>query len=192
LFAYQAFYDSFAAGDKRKTQLMATSYINKSGAVVPQASITPITTHAVLVKKYMDPNSIGSRVACNIPILRLADVYLIAAEAEFRLNGSTATGLGYINIVRRRAFGLPLNTPASIDLTVLTLDNILQERSWELFGEGDRFYDLTRTDKYMAVLSAAVNDVYPSRPIQAKHKYFPIPQVEINANPKLEQNPAWK
>jgi hypothetical protein len=37
-----------------------------------------------------------------------------------------------------------------------------------------------------------VNADYPVRNPLPRHKYFPIPQVEINANPKLEQNPAWK
>src|SRR5690606_7309558 len=127
----------------------------------------------------------------NIPILRLADMYLIAAEAEFRMNGSTAKALGYINTVRRRAFGVSLTDPSIHDLTSLTLDVILQERSWEFFAEGDRWYDLTRTDQYLTVIPTAVNDVFPSRPVQAKHKYFPIPEEEVNANPKLAQNPAW-
>ena len=192
MFAYQAFYNSFDAADKRKTDLLAISYVNKTGVTVLQAKITPITPNGVLVRKFMDPNSVAFRSASNIPILRLADVYLIAAEAEFRINGNSPAGLGYINTVRRRAFGLSLTTPSTKDLAVLTLDAVLQERSWELFGEGDRFYDLTRTGKYLTVLAAAVNDVYPSRPVQVKHKYFPIPQLEINANPKLEQSPDWK
>jgi hypothetical protein len=69
---------------------------------------------------------------------------------------------------------------------------VLQERSWELFGEGDRWYDLTRTNKFLTEVPKAVNNVYPTRPVQQKNRYFPIPQDEINANPKIEQNPDWK
>ncbi|QHT69004.1 RagB/SusD family nutrient uptake outer membrane protein [Rhodocytophaga rosea] len=187
IFVYPAFYASFAANDKRR-QLMDTTYINTKGQVVPQKDVTPITPKGILVKKYQDPNSVASNHANNIPILRLADVYLIAAEAETRQNGPSATAYANINAVRRRAGidDLPegLSQPDFINA-------VLQERSWELFGEGDRWYDLTRTNTFLTVASAAVNDVFKTRSPQAKHRYFPIPQDEINSNPKLEQNPDW-
>ncbi|MDQ0108652.1 hypothetical protein J2T02_003791 [Chitinophaga terrae (ex Kim and Jung 2007)] len=187
-FAYQAFFDSFNPSDKRR-KLLDTNYINKLGQVVAQKDITPITTHGVLVKKYMDKNSVGASGAINIPILRLADVYLVAAEAAARKSGPTAEAYSYINTVRKRA-GLPdLTTGLGKDQFV---DSVLQERSWELFAEGDRWYDLTRTNTFLQVIPHAVNDVFPTRAPQAKHRYFPIPLDEINANPKLEQNPDWK
>ncbi|MPR33154.1 RagB/SusD family nutrient uptake outer membrane protein [Salmonirosea aquatica] len=187
MFAYQDFYNSFDPTDKR-LQLLATSYVNKAGKIVPQKDITPITTEGVLIRKYRDPVSTTGTIV-NIPILRLADIYLIAAEAEARMNGGTAKAYGYINAVRSRA-GLPnLATGLSKDSFI---DAVLQERSWELFAEGDRWYDLTRTDRFLTVIPKATNSVYPSRPVQAKNKYFPIPQDEVNANPELEQNPDWQ
>ena len=57
---------------------------------------------------------------------------------------------------------------------------------------GVRWYDLTRTDKFMTVIPNAVNDYFPVRTPQEKNKYFPIPQNELNANIKLEQNDPWK
>jgi hypothetical protein len=187
MFAYMAFFDSFDAKDKRR-QLLDTTYVDKAGKMVPQRSITPITTDAVLIKKYQDPVSTTGLIP-NIPILRMADVYLIAAEAEARLNGPTANAYGFINAVRKRA-ELPDLTPGLGKDAFI--EAVLQERSFEFFAEGDRWYDLTRTNKFMTVIPKAVNSVYPSRPVQEKHKYFPIPQTEINANPKLEQNPAWR
>ena len=185
-FAYQSFFNSFNPIDKRR-QLLDTNYINKLGQTVAQKDITPITPKGVLVKKFMDPTPPGTAV--NIPILRLADVYLIAAEAAARLNGATTEAYGYIKVVRDRA-GLP-------DLTAgLTQDQfvaaVLQERSWELFAEGDRWYDLTRTNTFIAAATACVNDVFPVRSPKARNRYFPIPLDEINANAKLEQNPDWK
>lgn len=185
-FVYQSFFNSFNPLDKRR-QLLDTNYINKQGQVVAQKDITPVTRKGVLVKKYMDPTPPSG--AANIPILRLADVYLIAAEAEARQNGVTADAYGYMKPVRNRA-GLP-------DLTQglnkeQFLDSVLQERSWELFGEGDRWYDLTRTNIFLQIIPNAVNDVFPVRNPQAKNRYFPIPLDEINANTKLEQNPDWK
>ncbi len=187
-FAYLAFYNSFMANDQRKEQLMATSYVNTNGIVVPQDKITPITPNAVLVKKYMDINSIGSGTSGNIPILRLADVYLIAAEAENRLNGPT-NAYQYLNKVHKRATGI--DVAAGLSQPDFT-DAVLQERAWEFFAEGDRWYDLTRTGKFLTVIPTAVNDVFPVRTVKAKHKYFPIPQLEVNANPKLDQNPDWR
>ncbi|HLU90661.1 MAG TPA: RagB/SusD family nutrient uptake outer membrane protein [Cyclobacteriaceae bacterium] len=188
VFAYQAFFDSFDPNDTRRS-LLDTNYVDKNGGIVAQKDITPITQNAVLIEKYMDPIENGP--GNNIPILRLADVYLIAAEAEFRMNGSSQKALDYLNTVRRRAFGVPLDSPSLYDRTVITLDDILQERSWEFFAEGDRWYDLTRTDQFLIVIPDAVNEVFPSRPVQAKHKFFPIPEEEVNANPKLSQNPDW-
>jgi hypothetical protein len=187
-FVYQAFFDSFNPVDKRR-KLLDTNYINKLGQVVAQKDITPITKKGVLLKKYMDPNSVGASGAINIPILRLADVYLIAAEASAQLNGPSAASYGYINTVRARA-GLP-DLSAGLDKAQF-VDSVLQERSWELFGEGDRWYDLTRTNTFLQVIPTAVNDVFPTRSPQKKHRYFPIPLDEINANPKLEQNSDWK
>jgi starch-binding outer membrane protein, SusD/RagB family len=187
IFAYQAFFDSFNPIDKRR-QLLDTTYVNRSGAVVPQRSITPITTKGVLVKKYADPASVGGNTRANIPILRLADVYLIAAEAEARLNGATSAAYGFINVVRSRA-GLPgLEEGLSQEGFI---NAVLQERSWELFSEGDRWYDLTRTNTFLTVVPQAVNEVFPSRTPQPRHRYFPIPADEIAANPGVSQPEGW-
>ncbi|MEX6689295.1 RagB/SusD family nutrient uptake outer membrane protein [Danxiaibacter flavus] len=185
-FVYQSFFNSFDPSDKRR-QLLDTNYINKQGQTVAQKDITPITTQGVLLKKYMDP--VAPSNAVNIPILRLADVYLIAAEAEARQNGATTNAYGYIKVVRDRA-GLPDLTPGLSKEQFV--DAVLQERSWEFFGEGDRWYDLTRTNTFIKVTTAAVNNVFPVRNPQSRNRYFPIPLDEINANPKLEQNPDWK
>lgn len=187
-FAYQSFFDSFDPADRRRL-LLDTFYISKQGKIVHQKDITPITPHGVLVKKYMDPNSIGGSGAVNIPILRLADVYLIAAEASAQQSSPSTEAYGYINAVRTRA-GLPGLT-TGLGKTAF-VDAVLQERSWELFAEGDRWYDLTRTNTFLQVIPKAVNDVFPTRTPQAKNRYFPIPLDEINANPKLAQNPDWK
>lgn len=187
-FIYPAFFASFDPKDKRRT-LLDTSYTNRQGQVVPQRSITPITPRGVLVKKYMDPGSIAANYGCNIPILRYADVLLIAAEAEARANGATALAYGYVNQIRKRAALPDLKTGLTKDQFIAA---VLQERSWELFAEGDRWFDLTRTNTFLQVIPKAVNDVFPVRNPQAKHRYFPITQDEINANPQMKQNPAWE
>lgn len=187
MFAYMSFFNSFDPADARR-QLLDTTYVNRSGKVVAQKDITPITTEGVLIKKYRDPVSTTSTIV-NIPILRLPDMYLIAAEAEARLNGATPKAYGFINVVRKRA-GLP-DLSAGLSKEAF-IDAVIQERSWEFFAEGDRWYDLTRTGKFLTVIPKATNPVYPSRPVQPKNKYFPIPQEEVNANPELQQNPDWQ
>jgi len=188
IFAYPSFFASFDPKDKRRA-LMDTFFVNRTGIRVPQRSITPVTTQGVLVKKYQDVTAIGGNHNINIQLLRYADVLLIAAEAEARATGATPVAYGFINQVRRRA-GLDNLTPGlSRDAFVAA---VLQERSWELFAEGDRWYDLTRTNTFMQVIPKAVNNVYPVRTPQPKHRYFPIPQDEINANPLITQAPEWQ
>lgn len=188
VFAYPAFFDSFDPVDKRR-QLLDTFYYDRNNNIVRQKDITPITPKAVLVKKYMDKNSNGDRNRCNVPILRLADMYLIAAEAEARLNGGSSLAYQYINTVRARAGLTALPGGLSKDDFIKA---VLQERSWEFFSEGDRWYDLTRTNTFMQVIPTAVNDVYPVRTPQPRNRYFPIPLDELRANPKMEQSEEWK
>lgn len=186
MFAYFSFFNSFDPKDERR-KLMDTTYLNRSGKWIPQSQISPITKEAVLIKKYQDPVSTTGTIR-NIPIFRLADIYLIAAEAEGRVHGPTEKAYSYLNAVRLRA-GIDA-VEAGIGQNEL-IDVIIQERAWELFAEGDRWYDLTRTGKYLTVIPTATNDVYPQRNVQAKYRYFPIPQDELNANPQLTQNPDW-
>jgi starch-binding outer membrane protein, SusD/RagB family len=176
VFVFYSFYQSFDPKDTRKTML----------ELVNAPSITP---NGVSMKKLKDtylPN--GNFYNTNTPIVRLADVYLIAAEAEARINGATELAYQNINIVRNRAGLENLSPGLSKDAFIKAL---LQERSWELFGEGDRWYDLTRTNTFLTVIPQATNNVFPVRTPLAKHRYFPIPQEEINANTALVQNPDW-
>jgi hypothetical protein len=191
IYVYSAFYNSFKAGDKRK-DLLATSYVTTAGATVTQANIDSrlLTKDLVIMGKYRDPNSVGAYASNNVYLLRYADAFLIAAEADARATGSpSGTAYSYVDSVRNRA-GMPILT-RGLGQTAF-IDSVLQERSWEFYGEGDRWYDLTRTNKFLTVIPAAVNLDYPVRTPAAKNKYFPIPQVEISANPKLTQNDDWK
>jgi hypothetical protein len=184
-FGYMSFFNSFSNTDKRKA-LLDTAYTNAQGRVVGQSDVT--LKDRVIVKKFMDPNSNGANGENNFPILRLSDVYLIAAEAEARANGATQTAYDAINVVRKRA-GLPnLATGLSKDAFI---EAVLQERAWELCYEADRWFDLTRTGKFKSVANV-LNFYYPTRPVQDKHRFFPIPNAEILTNSKIEQNPAWK
>lgn len=119
-------------------------------------------------------------------VQRLAEMYLIRAEARMRLGqitgaNSAATDL---NMVRNRA-GLG-NTTASTAAAMMTA--IEKERICELFHEGFRWYDLKRWNKMDAVLSALPHKSANYKPHQ---KLWPIPNSQLLANPNLTQNPGY-
>ena len=105
--------------------------------------------------------------------LRLADTYLLLAEAQFRLNdlaGAAAT----INLIRARANATPI-TAAQV-----TLDFILDERSRELISEEHRRYTLLRTGTWFT--RTQVNNKYAGTKIALRDTLLPIPQSVIDAN----------
>ena len=134
----------------------------------------------------------------NIPVLRLAEMYLIVAEGL----GNTPEGLEALNVVRRRAFGLPTGTPSAKDLPASTADftgAVLRERKYELAFEFDRWFDLKRYHKtpygLIPVMTAQANylkalGIQRSIPTE-RNLVFPIPQSELNANPGLKQNDGY-
>ncbi|MDB4914437.1 MAG: RagB/SusD protein [Gemmatimonadetes bacterium] len=118
------------------------------------------------------------------PYIRLAETYLLLAEAQFK-QGNLAGAAANINIVRARA-GASAITPAQV-----TLDFILDERSRELVTEEQRRYTLIRTGTWLTRTKlynplAAVNVV-------ARDSILPIPQAVIDANltKKMPQNPGY-
>jgi hypothetical protein len=136
--------------------------------------------------------STANNTAVNIKVIRLSEMYLIAAEAA--LTANPAKAVGYLNAIRSRN---PSLTPSTI-LTI-TLDMILEEKRKELYGEGHRYFDMLRLDK-----SITFNDEFggltiptSSRPKTIDRTFnktiLPIPQSEINANPgiKAQQNPGY-
>jgi hypothetical protein len=111
-------------------------------------------------------------------ILRLAEQYLIRAEAEANLDNLIGA-ITDLNMIRNRA-GLP-NTTASDKTTILLA--IENERQAELFCEGgNRWFDLKRTNRANKILSSEKANWKQSAAL------YPIPQTEINADPNLTQN----
>ncbi len=109
----------------------------------------------------------------NIPLARIAEMFLIRAECNFRLGtvvGDTPTN--DLNRVRQRA-----NAPL---IAVPTLNDILLERRLELAFEGFRIHDIKR-------LSGATGAIQ----FNDQRLVFPIPQREIDANSQLVQNPGY-
>ena len=134
--------------------------------------------------------STSNNTAVNIKVIRLSEIYLIAAEAALLTNpGNAAT---YLNAIRSRN---PALAPATA--STITLDMILEERGKELHGEGYRFFDMMRLNK-----SISYNDTFggltvSQRPGTIDRTFYktilPISQAEINANPaiKAQQNAGY-
>ena len=109
----------------------------------------------------------------NVNVVRLAEMYLVRAEANFR-NGTAigATPLADINTIRSRAGAKPL--------TSLTLNDILLERRRELAFEGQLLHDVKRYRQSLGSL-----------PFNSPRLIFPIPQRELDVNTQLSQNDGY-
>ena len=195
------FVNGYEAGDTRKA---ATIWVPgdayPAGSAVPaQLPQAPGSPFGYNCKKWFI-GKVNTNIwdsGLNIPVLRLADVYLILAEAAGPTGGPDG-GLEAINKVRRRAFGLPVNTPSARDLTASTpnfTDAVLRERLYELAFEFDRWFDLKRTGQLiprMTQQSAFLRTLGVQRGVPtARNLVLPIPQSELDANPGLRQNPGY-
>lgn len=134
---------------------------------------------------WMEPgNPTGTRAYGDQPFLRLAETYLLAAEAELA-QGKLAEAAEHLNIVRRRS------NASEISAADVTLDFILDERARELLSEENRRHTLVRTGKWLE-RTRQFNPV--AGPNIAEHnKLYPIPQVVIDANldASMPQNPGY-
>lgn len=152
-------------------------FVNSYDAADERKAVTfAYSGTAPYVIKY-DDLSTGSD---NIIVIRLAEMYLIRAEALARLNGNANDILNDLNRIRRRA-GVTDITTNNISELITIIEN---ERRFELAFEGHRWFDLVRTGKALDLLPN-VKDI--------DQTLFPIPQSEIltNNNPDMKQNPGY-
>lgn len=128
----------------------------------------------------------GQFVDTDFPLFRIADVYLMYAEAVLRGGGGDeATAVSYVNLLRARANTIPVSS--------INLDLILNERARELYWEGTRRTDLIRYGRF-----TDGNYVWPWKGGVAEgtstpsyRNILPIPSTDLNANPNLTQNPGY-
>jgi hypothetical protein len=129
-------------------------------------------------------------VDTDYPMFRLADAYLMKAEALLRSNGSRVEALDLVNDIRERAYG---NTNGNITDGQLSLDFILDERARELYWEGHRRTDLIRYGKFTggSYLWPWKGQVAAGTATESFRDLFPIPAADRGANPTLKQNPGY-
>lgn len=122
------------------------------------------------VSKFEIKKGAKANLSNDFPLFRLADVYLMKAEAMLRGGQSGAAAVEYVNPIRERA-----NADAWTDLT---LDDLLAERGREMFFEGHRRQDLIRFGEF--------NKAWWEKDASTSDRNtFPIPQWAIDANPNL-------
>ena len=128
----------------------------------------------------------------DLPLIRLAEVYLTYAEAVLRggAGGDRATALGYINQLRTRAYGGTAGNKADSDFT---LDFILDERARELYWEGLRRTDLVRYGKFTggSYLWSFKGGAASGVAVPDYRNLYPIPQDARTANENLTQNTGY-
>ena len=118
-------------------------------------------------------------------MMRLAEIYLIRAEAKLR-NGDSAGALADVNTLRASRTARPAQTPPA--LAAITLDGMLSERGFELYWEGFRRTDQIRFGKYEGSWTGKTDT-------DVSHRLFPIPQGAVDAasgiDGFLEQNQGY-
>jgi starch-binding outer membrane protein, SusD/RagB family len=132
-------------------------------------------------------NATSAHVDVDFPMFRLADVFLMYAEAKFR-TGDEATALTYMNKIRERAYG-----DQTHNYTSLVLQDFLDERARELNWECTRRTDLIRFDQFTGdtYLWPFKGGLDVGQATDVKYNLYPIPTSDIVLNPNLQQNPGF-
>ena len=133
-----------------------------------------------LLKYAVDVNHVGGNHGNDFSVFRLGEMYLIAAEAAFRL-GDSGAALSYINDLRDRA--------GADDLDSVDEQAILDERLYELAGEAKRRQDLVRFE--IGGVNQFLRAYFEKDQSEPYRVVYPIPQAQIDANPNLTQNPGY-
>ncbi|MEY8759211.1 RagB/SusD family nutrient uptake outer membrane protein [Chryseobacterium tongliaoense] len=184
----KAFVNLFSANDQR-----GNFYTN--GQNLEINDITAFTDGYAFIKykniKYSNnapgSDASGNFVDADIPLYRLADIYLMYGEAVTRggSGGDMATALGYVNALRTRAGASQVST--------INTNFFLDERAREMSWESTRRTDLIRYGKFTSgtYLWPWKGGVKDGKAVDEYRNLFPIPSNDIVANPNLIQNPGY-
>mgnify|MGYP002626419746 CR=1 FL=1 len=188
----------YLSGTGYKDYCVTASFYNlmASDSKDVRNKIFKVSSKIAYVNKYQPQEGEVAQDA-NIPLIRLSEAYLNAAEAAVK-NGDNANAVKYLDPIVKRA-----NPANSVEGETITLERVLLERRKELVGEGHRLYDLMRNN-----LRVERVDETPSSKVTSIPKHYakdlsfdrtfykivlPIPKAEMDANPSLQgqQNPGY-
>lgn len=192
--AYQPYLDSLTWDDQAKP----VAKIVGSGVSTENIQAWSWHKYVLTDKRIWDGNVSNGN---NMFILRLAEVYLLYAEAVMK-TGNNAESLEYINKVHRRAYDQPVDAPSAFDYGSLTAatkasdpalsnDPLKYEKWAELFGEGVWWFDVSRWK--MGESEAAYYQKVTTGNLtwDAKKYVLPIPLNEMNNNTLMVQNNGY-
>jgi hypothetical protein len=172
-----------------QTQYLDKGLTNRTSGyfVVKWSNKTDANTVAV-------PNISADGAKTLFPVFRLADAYLMYAEAAARANNNLSTALSYVNLLRSKRNAasvaesdLTATSTATTTTKAIKYKFFLDERARELYWECVRRTDLIRfgcftTDTYLWQWKGGVKDGVA---VDSKYNIYPIPATEISANPNL-------
>lgn len=153
---------------------------------------------------YDPTDDFGYALVKDWPIMRLADAYLLRAEARIMQNNMSGAAED-INVLRDRAFKAYREetgnaTAGAVTAADMNMDFLLDERIRELVGEENRRYTLCRTGKLAERVQMMMSKYAESTPSKAitgfdpnKHCLLPIPlsEIQLNKDAELQQNPGY-
>ena len=152
----------------------------------------------IFINKFpADKDDVGEMRLNNLPLLRLSEVYLSAAEAAAKLGGHQDKAAKYLNEIVQRA-----NPEAkAISEADATVERIILERRKEMIGEGQRYFDALRNNETIVRYKDEGDKGYHYSLIKESQSFdrtyfraiLPIPVDETNVNPNLraQQNPGY-
>lgn len=172
--------------------------LHTDGQSLEIASI-PTFTDGYAIRKFKNVDSngnagsdtTGDMVDTDLPLIRLAEIYLNYAEATLRgSSGDLNIAVSKINELRLRAYG---DTSGDINTGDLTLDFVLDERSRELYWEGQRRTDLVRYKYFTtgSLLWPFKGNVVNGSSVGEFRNIYPIPVNMLSTNPNLTQNEGY-
>ncbi len=190
-------YAAFDPADQRKQIFLAGPQVNlvtglpakdrQGNPLVFDPNIPDVTAategQGVRIDKWpVDPAHVQQDNGNDYAFFRLAEMYLIRAEAQNEL-GNTAAAIVDLNLVRARVFSPAKPTTAVTQAQVRAA--ILNERLFEFTWEGKRRQDLVRANQFTSGTWYAKTTNLPYKVL------MPIPQTQIETNPQLKQNPGY-
>lgn len=203
----KSLYDAFVAwegadGYRLKKTMMNYEQVNNFGVTLQAGGYLCGSEGIFLYKNQAQKQDLVidfSGLQCfqfvDLKVMRYAEVLLLAAEAQLQA-GNTGKALDYVNQIRTRAQEKPLTT--------VTLNDIKNEKRFELCNEAVRFQDLVRWGDAEEAMKNQGKDVpvftttgvewqfhNQNYGFKEKHKLLPIPLKEIELNPNMTQNPGW-
>ncbi len=187
-------YNTFDSLDLRRKMFLVGPQVNvengkpttdrKGNPLVFTVTIANVTSAtegegARIYKWPADPKHVQQYNGNDFAWFRLAEMYLIKAEAELAGGTGSSNPVALLRLVRARAF------PGGDTLSAVTADVILRERLFELNSEGKRRQDLIRFGKYTQSWE------FKPGPTEDFRVLMPIPQTQIDANALISQNPGY-